>query len=150
MHLHMLHDAFLRVAQDAVRALRQSVSTNDPFEPTWTGSEETEPRRFGSSQGVTRSRSSFGGSTTHSDKLLANLRERNAAVKSAGKDGRSSDNLKQYTKLLARMQKFVRHRSPTTDEILKEFDNVPHCDVAIFRRLLKSIAVTENGRWYLK
>lgn len=134
-----------RVAREAVSALRESVATQDRFEPTWTGSEKTESR-FGPSRVNTNSDS---GARNGSSGLLASLRKRSEMVQTAGGD-LSVEEGKKYTGLLARVKDYVRRRHPTTDELLEEFKTVSSSDVAIFRRLLKSVATLDKGRWYLK
>lgn len=142
-----------RVSKEAVEALKQSVSTSDRFAPTWTGSNETRPSRFGPSTGagnvagvmVQNPGPSVASGPMASSNLLASLRTRTATVESDGK----SEPDKQYTQLLARLKEFVRQFRPTTDEILNEFSGIPDTEVAIFRGLLKSVARINNGRWYL-
>ena len=150
-----------QVAKEAAQALQNSVKENDPFTPTWTGSNETKPvGMFGSNrvQG-----SSFIGTTPlpggamdsfSSSNLLASIRQRNADIESGGSSNTnvasSSDSgTQKYTKLLSSLREYVKRHRPSTEDILKEFDDVPDTDVAIFRRLLKSIATMQKGRWYL-
>lgn len=139
-----------RVARDAADALRQSAVSQEQFTPTWTGSRETAPSRFGSSN-ASRETAIGGGGTAglgSSGSLLANLRQRTAAVKSGGATGPPSKEAKQYAALLGRIKEFVRCRRPSTDDILQEFEAESSLDAAIFRRLLKSVASVEKGRWY--
>jgi DNA excision repair protein ERCC-6 len=92
-----------------------------------------------------------------SSSLLASLRERNAAIASSGQSVSSSltqssetNNRNGYAHLLSRLALFVRRNRPSTGEILAEFESVvPDSDVAIFKQLLQSIAVLENGHWRL-
>jgi len=138
-----MEDQAKRVAREAVSALRRSVTSQHPFEPE---------SRFGSSVGhpigaFGRGRSLASG--TGSSGLLGAIRQRNDAVESNGSNAPPSDEAKQYAKLLARIEDYVRRRQPTTDELLKEFDAIPNSDVAVFRRLLKSVASLEHGRWHL-
>jgi hypothetical protein len=58
---------------------------------------------------------------------------------------------------MKRLQNFVIRKGgdrqgggPTTEEIIKEFEKVPNCDAAIFRRMLNSVARVDRGRWRLK
>ena len=142
-----------RVSREAVEALKESVSTSDRFTPTWTGSEETKPSRFGPSTAagdfgrasVAKLAPSVASGSMSSSSLLASVRNRNATVESGGKNKRDD----QYAQLLVRLKEFVRQFRPSTDEILKEFSNIPDADVAIFRGLLKSVARINDGRWYL-
>jgi hypothetical protein len=166
-----------RVAKEAVQALQQSVQgKEDPFAPTWTGSNETSSTqgncRFGPSRSTTaisHGMQPTAATTTaavpslvsgpvSSSSLLASLRERNAAIASSGQSTwssltQSSDTSKRkngYTHLLSRLVSFVRQNRPSTGEILAEFASVvPDSDVAIFKQLLQSIAVLENGHWRL-
>lgn len=146
-----------RVAKEAVNALKNSLSSHDPFAPTWTGSDETKPGKFG----PTRVASSFRELERHppaatlasgpisSSSLLASLRQRNSAIETGGRSEMPDEATQKYTHLLLRLKDFVRQRNPSTDEILKEFENVSDSDVANFRRLLKSVATIGNGRWSL-
>jgi hypothetical protein len=163
-----------RVAKEAVQALQQSVQgKDDPFAPTWTGSAETNPtqgnRRFGPlrptaiSHGMQPTTAttvaavpSLASGPVSSSSLLVSLRERNAAIASSGQSSSSSLNHSSemnkngYTHLLQRLISFVRRNRPSTSEILAEFESVvPDSDVAIFKQLLQSIAVLENGHWRL-
>jgi DNA excision repair protein ERCC-6 len=146
-----------QVAKEAAQALQNSVKEHDPFTPTWTGSNETKPVAiFGSNRvGPLQSSSSIGtgaGESFSSSNLLASIRQRNADIESGGKSNTSvpSSNLEtqKYTKLSS-LKEYVKRHRPSTEDILKEFDDVPDTDVAIFRRLLKSIATIQKGRWYL-
>jgi DNA excision repair protein ERCC-6 len=147
-----------QVAREAANALRQSTANRDPFAPTWTGSDETNPSRFGPSSrgvaGLKRSSSlvasSRSTSAMSSNCLLASLRQRTAEVECGGTSGPPSDQTLNYAKLLSHVEEFVRNNAPTTDDILKEFESVPDSEMAIFRRLLKSIATVDAGRWYLR
>jgi len=146
-----------RVSKEAVEALKESVSSTDRFTPTWTGSNETKPSRFGppaaaaavgGSAGVTgrNQAPSVAVGPMSSTNLLASLRNRAATVETGGK----TEPDKQYTQLLVRLKRFVGQRRPSTEQILTEFENcVPDGEVAIFRGLLKSCARIKNGRWDL-
>lgn len=163
-----------RVANEAARALRESIDSSQVNEPTWTGSSETEPRRFGggnsarfSAGGNFASQPSFGkvgvgagvgrsenSSQVPSGDLLAHLRKRNSQVSTSSTSAGSSQitasgDTSKYKELLKKLEIFVR-QGPTTDQILKEFDYVPNSDAAVFRRLLNSVAKIEKGRWRLK
>lgn len=131
-----------KVAREALKSLQESVTRQKPFEPTWTGSLETQPRQFGVSSG---------NSGLSSSRLLASIRQRNASINSQGLiDERSDETMQDYTKLAHRIKQFVQRRKPTTDQLLQEFEDVANSDVAIFRRLLKSVAFVQNRRWVLK
>lgn len=119
------------VARAAVSALRQSVADD----------QANEVQRFGAGGMVA------GGASSKS--LLANLRQRNSAISNEG-PGQDSETQK-YAKLLATLKEYVRRRRPTTDEILAEFESsVLKSDAAVFRRLLKTVAVLQSGQWRLK
>jgi DNA excision repair protein ERCC-6 len=157
------------IATQAARALRESAAASEAFQPTWTGSDETRGSRFGGGKFGSKTSTQFGSTAfggagsagiggtkaMSSSGLLANLKKRNDP-----KDDTTSmthNDLTQYSELLRRIRAYVRrhggHRAgggPTTEELLGEFDNVPNCDAAIFRRLLNSIASVQNGRWRLK
>jgi len=140
-----MEDHAKRVAREAVTALRESVSNQNPYEPE---------SRFASSKGVAAAAASVG--VRHrslqagsSSSLLESLRQRNAVVESAGAKTPPSDEAKQYAKLLSRITEYVRRKCPRTEDLLREFDNIPNNDMAIFRRLLKSVASMDKGRWYL-
>lgn len=51
--------------------------------------------------------------------------------------------------MLGQIKEFARYRQSMTDNLLKELSDVLTSDVAIFRRLLKSTAAVERGRWLL-
>lgn len=158
-----MEERAIKVAQDAVRALRESTVGGDRFQPTWTGSEQTDTGRFGFSNpsSTTRTRGlnglnpelSFGGAGSAgvfrsqglgvgSAGLLTGLLGQNSKVPGSESDKET----KQYATLIKEIQAFVKRFEPSTDEILKEFDSV-RCDPSIFRRLLKSVAVRDRGKW---
>mmetsp|Transcript_5691 Transcript_5691/g.14436 ORF Transcript_5691/g.14436 Transcript_5691/m.14436 type:complete len:175 (+) Transcript_5691:2484-3008(+) len=129
-----------KVAAAAVKALEDSVGGGARRFGT------TGAPRFGSGGGS----SLFGNNTTQpqqrqgSQGVLNSLKQRNTAATG------QVENLGEYTQLLKRIRDFVRRRRPRTDVILQEFSEIPTTDVAIFRRLLKSVAKLENDRWCLK
>lgn len=158
-----------KVAQAAVGALRASVAGHDVYTPTWTGSEETQVGRFGENRpnggtslvGMGRGAVAAGVSSmgsrdatlaSSSSSLLASIRQRNEDVAAAGNNGSTTttSSTKEYTALLHRISDFVRRKGPTTDELLNEFSSIKSYDAAVFRRLLKSVASIQNGRWRLK
>lgn len=121
------------VARQAAAALRQSVGEDDVPD---------EPPRFGGGVG-----SSQGG--TSSKSLLASLRQQKAVA--AGATTPVGDDIQNHAQLLKKIKHYVSRKGPSTDEILAEFqESVAASDVAIFRRLLKSVAVLQNGRWLPK
>jgi hypothetical protein len=166
-----------KVAANAVRALKASArEQGNRFEPTWTGSNET-GGRFGhgnptarkSSAGILRrqepnddfgragfARRDSGGTAPSSKSLLAGLKGMNTAKSSSHGDDNDEGNSR-FADLLKRIQGYVRRcggyragGGPTTDEVLKEFSDVPTSESAIFRRLLNSVAKVERGKWRLK
>ena len=130
-----------RVAQKAALALKQSCSENqNRFEPTWTGSDGT--------------RQATGNGMASSSSLLANLQQKRMQIATAI-SGTAEDDDKKYSALLLRLKKYIRRiavngSGPTTRDLLAEFKDIPDSDAAIFRSLLKSIAVIKNGNWFLK
>lgn len=144
------------VARNAAKALRESTANMNRFDPTWTGSEGSGSRFGGRSMGTLggldhTSSGAAAGSGNGSSALLSNLKKRSDPSKVASGD------TSQYADLMKRIQLFVKRKGgqrqgggPTTDEILNEFESVPNCDAAIFRRLLNSVAKVERGRWRLK
>merc|ERR1712032_222774 len=139
-----------RVAREAAKVLEESTIVQNDFEPTWTGNFGAQPRRFG---GVMRT-SAANCKGPSSKKLLSNLRRREHQIKISSSSTSTqqvdvSDEANHFAVILKRLQTFVM-RKPTTDEILKEFDDVPSKDAAIFKRLLNSVAQVKNGRWCLK
>jgi DNA excision repair protein ERCC-6 len=132
-----------RVAKEAAAALRQSVSMS-----AGAASYNTESR-FGSSHGSVLGSGRAATRPTDAGDLLANLRQRTKAIDSNGAEGDTSIEAKQYAQLLQRIKEFIRKRRPSTDDLLKAFDDISSADVAIFRSLLKSVASVQSGRWYL-
>lgn len=148
-----MEDQAKRVAREAANALSQSTASLKQFTPTWTGSNDTAPNRFGASNSSRKGLATGPGGgfkgLGSSSSLLASLRQRNAAVKSGGATDPPSQEAKKYATLLSRIKLFVSLRRPSTDQILQEFDSESDSDAAIFRRLLKSVASVEKGQWYL-
>lgn len=158
-----------KIAQEAAEALRSSVEDDDAnaFNPTWTGAPESRfgggnngrPERRGSGASFggagTAGVRSAGGGLKSSGSLLASIRQQNEAIKSGGTrrpslDTGSSGKNGKYTKLMIRIRDYVRRHSPTSEDLLDEFSNVPECDAAIFKRLLTSVAMVEQGKWTLR
>jgi DNA excision repair protein ERCC-6 len=144
-----------QIAKDAARVLQESVAAHEPYTPTWTGSKETKPSGIFVSNRTT----SFIGNTAtfladtaslSSSSLLASIRQRNNEIESSGQSTAASNPENQkYINLLSSLKDYVQHNRPSTDDILQKFNDIPDTDVAIFRRLLKTIATIQNGRWYL-
>ncbi|KAL3798395.1 hypothetical protein HJC23_005048 [Cyclotella cryptica] len=156
-----------KVAQKAVLTLKASSDNIDRFVPTWTGSDETK-------QNCSDFDSSFGGASsagmpngnapcrnmTSSSAMLAQLRNKRMEISSSARPlQNSSSNAsaedKKYSALLLRLQKYIKRmnsagKGPTTKDLLNEFKDVPDCDAAIFRSMLKSVAVVKSGRWIMQ
>lgn len=95
-------------------------------------------------------RSRFGGGPAQRNSLLSSIAKRNTEIMNAGTLS-SVDEIKQNTQLLCDLRNFVRTHLPTTNEILDEFSShAASSDASVFRRLLKSIAILNNGSWILK
>lgn len=93
-----------QIARDALKNLRQSVKEEDQ-------------NSFGGG-------SRFGGSGAQSNSLLSSIADRNTEISNATSMN-SSEDMKQHTQLLKSLYRFVRSRSPTTDQILvSPFDNL--------------------------
>lgn len=150
------------VADRAAKVLQSSVESSQRFQPTWTGSDETKSR-FGHSrysQNVASSptdkvasvvpRAGFGsnGGALSSKQLFASILKN----RTEGPTSKNSDaDISKYASLMERIKTFISlNGQPTTDDILREFESVPNCDAAIFRRLLNSVAVVKRGKWQLK
>lgn len=135
-----------RVALDAAEALRKSMEQQDTV--TEAESRFASSRDFGT--GVVGSGKEVVNSGGSGD-LLAVLRQRNKALASGGDSSLPSDETNEYTKLLERIRKFIQGRRPSTDAVMTAFADVTSSkDVAVFRRLLQSVAEVHQGRWYLK
>ncbi|KAL7495615.1 hypothetical protein ACHAWT_005016 [Skeletonema menzelii] len=143
----MEHDA-KKTALKAVVSLQESSKNLDRFTPTWTGSDET------------RQPAAVGGQATKmtsSSALLANLQQKRMKIASSSQKETDEVDVgsKKQSELLLRLQKYLRRKAsngggPTTRELLKEFKDVPDSDAAVFRKMLKSIAVIKNGQWILQ
>jgi len=91
--------------------------------------------------------SRFGGPSARSNALLASIANRNAQITNATSIC-NEDEIKQHTQLLKDLRNFIHHSTPTTDEILDKFSShVSTRDAAVFRKLLKSIAIFCDGIW---
>ena len=149
------------VARAAAGALKQSVAGQRAFTPTWTGTEESSEGRFGANHSHDSMRGRHGVSgglfgngsgngKASSTSLLASIRKQQEDVRTGGNTSLATESTRQYTDLLFRIKEFVRRQAPTTEELLFEFDSVQEHDAAVFRRLLRSVAGIQNGRWKLK
>lgn len=146
----MEHDA-KKTALKAAASLHESSKNLDRFTPTWTGSDETrQPSSFAAAGGPATK-------MTSSSALLANLQQKRIQIASSGQTetNESDAGSKKNSELLLRLRKYLRRRAsngggPTTRELLKEFKDVPDSDAAVFRKMLKSIAVIKNGQWILQ
>jgi len=138
-----------KVANRAAKALKESTEALPVFTPTWTGASGTESTgRFGSSKPDTASRSS--------SSLLSQIRKKQNAIKSAP-GGNDNESTNKFATLMKRIKDFIRSRTllggqggPTTDQLLTAFKDVSNEEAAIFRQLLKTVAIVQGGRWSLK
>ncbi|KAL7542684.1 hypothetical protein ACHAXR_011990 [Thalassiosira sp. AJA248-18] len=144
-----------KVAMKAALALRESSENQNRFEPTWTGSDETKQFGGASSAGVVSA--AGGNKMASSSSLLANLQNKRMQIASSvnpATSGSQTDADKKYSGLLLRIRKYIRRMSsnggPTTRDVLNEFKDVPDSDAAVFRSMLKSVAVVKSGRWILR
>lgn len=125
-------------ARKAVSALQQSVRMED------ARSQPLQETRFASS------RASAASQSQSSSRLLATLRQRQAEVESCGRSASPTEESKKHAQILLQIREFVLRRSPSTDEVLEQFEGTAGFDLTVFRQLLKSVARVENGRWHLK
>ncbi|KAK1742140.1 RAD54-like protein [Skeletonema marinoi] len=154
----MEHDA-KKTALKAVASLQESSKNLDRFMPTWTGSEETKQpplRRADNSFGNAPAAAAVSGAMmSSSSALLANLQQKRMQIASSSQKEEPDADSKKNSELLLRLRKYLRRRAsngggPTTRELLKEFKDVPDSDAAVFRKMLKSVAVIKNGQWILR
>lgn len=156
-----------KVAMKAALALKESSENQDRFEPTWTGSNETNQpihQRNMDADASFGGANSAGFSTTGARKmassgsLLVNLQNKRMQIASSNQTPRSGNEpnsrAKKDSGLLARLRKYISRKSsnggPTTRDLLNEFSDVPDCDADMFRNTLKAAAVIKNGRWIMK
>jgi hypothetical protein len=85
--------------------------------------------------------------TLSSRELLCSIKQQNKT--STDVSSNSTETTQQHADLLLRLKKFL-HQPQSTDNILREFSIIPSNDVAVFRRLLKSVATLQGGQWVLK
>jgi DNA excision repair protein ERCC-6 len=154
----MEHDA-KKTALKAVASLQESSKNLDRFMPTWTGSEETKQpplRRADNSFGnAPAAAAGSGAMMSSSSALLANLQQKRMQIASSSQKEEPDADSKKNSELLLRLRKYLRRRAsngggPTTRELLKEFKDVPDSDAAVFRTMLKSVALIKNGQWILR
>lgn len=139
-----------RVALEAAQALRESVEELNV--------DKHPDSRFASSRESGISVIGSGKKEVPKDgssSLLAVLRQRNKVTASEGEvwslTVNTGDEAKEYAKLLDRIRTFIQGKRPSTDAVMAAFPDVTSSkDVAIFRRLLQSVAEVHKGRWYLK
>lgn len=144
-----MEDDAKKTALKAMASLQESSRNLDRFTPTWTGSDETRQPPSAAVGASTKMASSSA--------LLANLQQKRMQIASSGQreTNESDAESKKYSELLLRLRNYLRRRAsngggPTTRELLKEFKDVPDSDAAVFRKMLKSIAVIKNGQWILQ
>lgn len=126
--------------KNAVKSLRQSVESLNPFEPTYTGGEATfEPKRFGST-GY--------GKASSSTALLSSLRNQQHQAKTAARIPPGLATNASHIQLVEDIKRMLRNRSLTTDEIMNKFSDE---DPQTFGNILRSIAsMSRDGYWRLK
>lgn len=151
-----------KIALKAAASLQESSRNLDRFMPTWTGSDETkQPIRKTAENtfGNPTAAAAVGAATkmSSSSALLANLQQKRMQIASSSQADKSETDAesKKYSQLLLRLRNYLRRKAangggPTTRELLKEFKDVPDSDAAVFRKMLKSIAVMKNGQWILQ
>ena len=155
-----MEDDAKKTALKAVASLQESSKNQDRFTPTWTGSDQTkQPTYHGTDKGSFGNAPSaaVGATMSSSSALLANLQQKRMQIASSGQPEKNESNdadSKKYSALLLRLRNYLRRRAinggPTTRELLAEFKDVPDNDAAVFRKMLKSIAVIKNGQWTLQ
>jgi DNA excision repair protein ERCC-6 len=124
-----------KVAREAMRALQESTNEADRFStgrPGYGGAGggggiDAQQCRFGGSSAATSGQPSSIG-------LLASIKSTNAASRIEGASNPPNEEQKKYAALLTLIKDYVRRNRPTTDDLLKHFETVSDCDVAIFRR----------------
>lgn len=166
-----------KVADRAAKSLARSSATTDVFTPTFTGSEETAPQRFG---GISRAQerkkeersyeNNFGGAKSaglnigsggalSSSSLLQQVQRRRNDIATGGEHSASSNDYKEEdfaVTLMKRIRKFIKQfaekcgNGPSTSQILDEFKDVKDSDAALFKSILKQVAVPSEGHWFLK
>lgn len=172
----MEHEAS-KVASRAAKVLARSSADTEPFTPTWTGSSNTEPQRFGgiskrsyNPQGSRTQNSydlEFGGAktagvgsgiegTVSSMSLLTHVKQRRSEIGSGGqmtKEQTILDKEKYAINLMKRIHKYIKRvtdknsQGPTTTQILEEFSDIHDSDAALFKKVLKQVATVNAGRW---
>lgn len=169
-----------KAAMKAAKILQESsTESTTAFEPTWTGSTETDPQRFGginnSGRVSNRSFSSsiktydnkFGGAgsvglrqsnasegVANSSSLLAQVSKRRKEIQSVGKPEPNKSDEMQNVLLLKRIKSFIVERYDSNKNG-PSTDDLLHefqdqKNASLFRSMLKSIAKLHNGRWRLK
>ncbi len=167
-----------KVAARAARSLVESTTgTEDTFTPTWTGSNTTEPRRFGGVSKIQNSGemnnprsfdSDFGGARSaglgagggaiSSAALLSRIQQRRKEIQSGGATAKKVDKSEESfaVNLITRIRSYIKRYSqktdlgPSTAEILSEFNDVKDTDAVLFKSILKQVAVVCGGRWELR
>jgi DNA excision repair protein ERCC-6 len=143
-----------KVALKAAQTLKISTANADKFAPTWTGSQETFSARQNGAPG-----NEGGSKMASSSSMLAQLRNKRMEISSSAQPAAitksSNSDEDKRSALLLRLRKYIKRKSsngtgPTTKDLLNEFKDVSDSDAAIFRSLLKSIALVKNGSWTMK
>lgn len=128
-----------KVALKAALTLKSSTGNTDRFTPTWTGSQEMSSARQNSS-----------GKMASSSLMLAQLKNKRKEISTSANVDSLSPQEEKCSDLLRRLTRYIKRKSPKTKDLLNEFKDVPDSDAAMFRGLLKSIAVVKNGHWIIK
>ena len=62
-----------------------------------------------------------------------------------------------FKDLKRNLESFICHKGgetagggTTTNELLHKFNNIPYQEASLFRRLIKTIAISKGGKWHLK
>lgn len=169
-----------KAAARAAKIVAESFKESKGFVPTWTGTEETNPRRFGgvtnksirnrlipSSSGAAKCDEGFGGaksaginSTTSSgvassSHLLAAFGERRQEIATTGRNHNLSCDDDKNVSLLKQIHAFIEQFQRQVGQgpatnELLKEFNDRKVDPAIFKSLLKEIAFFSKGQWCLK
>lgn len=167
-------------ARKAATALAESLTSSEhsKFTPTWTGSVGAAPKRFGGVTKESIAVGRFGISGTNnvsagnsgekqlnvgqkivltSSSLLDQIQKRRNDVATGGESATDTPKEDEFAiQLMKRIKTFLKlyfdkcGKGPSTTEILEEFSDVNSSDAALFKSMLKHLAVVDDGRWQLK
>lgn len=166
-----------RAASRAAKILAQSCQESQPFVPTWTGNSQRfggvtnnsiSDRKSQSSTNVASFDGGFGGAKSagidysassgvaSSRDLLAGFGQRRKEIATGGRNRVSSgDDEEENVVILKRIKHFIETyhqrvgQGPATNQLLQKFEG-EKVDAAVFKSLLKEIAVFSKGTWNLK